>query len=302
MDREGREEPLPMPARPYWAPRVSPDGRQIVTSLESGSGYDLWVYDVVSGAGIRLTEDSDINWIPMYAPDGQRIFFSSTTDAPRPESFTGAEWYGNVYSVPGDGSSEAQRLTNTEENQALSGISPDGQALIYSKVIENATRWEIMTMPSDGSGEAVALVSGPTRRGSGIISRDGKWLAYRSDESGDWEIYVQPFPGPGAKVPVSIGGGIQPVWSQDGRELFYRGAGGTMMAATITGDVAARSICRSFRNPHQKAKSSRWTGLMLGARFLDRLRTKRCCLRRRFSAMSDLEPPGWKTRAMVRNK
>ncbi len=70
-----------------------------------------------------------------------------------------------------------------------------------------------------------------------MISPDGKWLAYRSDESGDWEIYVQPYPGPGAKVPVSIGGGVQPVWSQDGQELFYHGAGGMMMAARITGDA-----------------------------------------------------------------
>jgi hypothetical protein len=237
VDRRGGEEPLPMPARPYFAPRVSPDGRQIVTSLESGSGFDLWVYDVATGAGIRLTEDDETNWIPIYQPDGQRIFFSSTRDAPRPESFTGVQWYGNVYAVPADGSGPAERLTTTEENQALSGISSDAQVLLYSKVIDNNTRWEIMTMLVDGSAEPLALVTGPSRRGSGMISPDGKWLAYRSDESGDWEIYVQPYPGPGAKVPVSIGGGVQPVWSQDGQELFYHGAGGMMMAATITGDA-----------------------------------------------------------------
>ncbi len=126
-------------------------------------------------------------------------------------------------------------------------------------------------MPSDGSGEAVALVSGPSRRGSGIISPDGKWLAYRSDESGDWEIYVQPFPGPGAKVPVSIGGGVQPVWSHDGRELFYRGADATMMAATITGDatpvVSERTPLFSAR-PYRRTQGPRLYHVAPDGRFL----------------------------------
>lgn len=88
--------------------------------------------------------------------------------------------------------------------------------------------------PVDGSTDGTALVSGPFRQGAGTIAPNGRWLAYRSDESGQFEIYVEPFPGPGAKVPVSIGGGTQPAWSRDSNELFYRDNDGMMIAATIS--------------------------------------------------------------------
>ena len=85
-----------------------------------------------------------------------------------------------------DGSGEVVRVTTTDESQALSGISPDGQTLVYSRVMLD--RWEIMGMPVDGSAEPAALVSGPFRQGSGTISPNGRWLAYRSDETGTFEI------------------------------------------------------------------------------------------------------------------
>jgi Tol biopolymer transport system component len=126
------------------------------------------------------------------------------------------------------------RLTTTELNQGLTGISPDGQTLVYTNVIVNASHWEVMGAPADGSSDGTALVSGPFRQGSGTISPDGRWLAYRSDESGDFEIYVQPFPGPGSKYAVSIGGGTAPTWSRDGSELFYRDSQGMMVAVTVS--------------------------------------------------------------------
>ena len=91
-----------------------------------------------------------------------------------------------------------------------------------------------MTLPADGSAEPTAVVTGPFRRGTGDISPNGRWLAYRSDEAGDFEIYVEPFPGPGPKVPVSIGGGNELIWSADSRELFYRGADGMLLSASIS--------------------------------------------------------------------
>jgi serine/threonine protein kinase len=244
VDREGREDALPVPTRPYTYPRVSPDGRTVAVSVlrrvETDDAQviarDLWVYDVLSGAGQRLTYDDELNQVPIWTPDGSRILFSSTRDAPRPASYSGG-WLGNVYSVPADGSGPAQRMTTSEDNQVLTGIAPDRRAL-YTKAIDGATHWEIMMLPTDGSGEPRPLVTGPFRRGSGDISPDGRWLAYRSDETGEFEIYVQPFPGPGARVPVSIGGGDEPVWSADSRELFYLGADDMMMAATISGTSA----------------------------------------------------------------
>jgi Tol biopolymer transport system component len=244
-----------MPPRIYNFPALSPDGRQIATSIQRGAGQDLWVFDVDTGAGLRLTHDDETNWIPTWAPDGQRIFFSSTRDAPRPASFTGNEWYGNIYSVAADGSSEPERVTTTEENQGVTGISPDGGTLVHSHVFTNADHWEIMALPADGNEAATPLVSGPYRRGSGTISPDGRWLAYRSDESGTFEVFVEPYPGPGAKVPASIGGGTHPGWSADSRELFYRGADGTMMSATIGGEGTPEVIDRTPLFSHRPYRS-----------------------------------------------
>jgi hypothetical protein len=195
VDREGEEEALPMPPRQYREPRVSPDGRRFATSVVHESGMDLWVYDVSSGAGLQLTENDEVNWVPIWAPDGNLIYFSSTEGAPQPDSYTGTQWYGNVYTVPADGSGPPVRMMTTEENQAIQGITPDGRTLIYTDVIDNATRWEIMAVPADGSGEPVAIVSGPSRRGTGSISPNGRWMAYRSDESGTFQLYAQALPG-----------------------------------------------------------------------------------------------------------
>ena len=246
VDRQGREEPLPMPAQRYDVPKVSPDGLRIAVGIGRDAARDIWVYDAATGAGLRLTRDDEVNRVPMWTPDGRRILFSSTKDAPRPASFTGGTWNGNIYAVLADGSEEPERLTTTDQSQGLTGISPDGQTLVYSRVID-ASHWEVLATPADGSAEGTPLVSGPFRQGAGTIAPNGRWLAYRSDESGQFEIYVEPFPGPGAKVPVSIGGGTQPAWSRDSGELFYRDNDGMMIAATISdggaiADASAPSV------------------------------------------------------------
>lgn len=153
-----------MPAQGYDVPRVSQDGRRIAVGILRNAARDIWVYDAATGAGLRLTRDDEVSRVPIWTPDGQRILFSSTTGAPRPESFTGTVWYGNTYAVPADGSNEAERLMATDENQGLTGISPDGRTLVYSRVIDNNSHWEVMATPADGSTLHRAL---PGARGQG---------------------------------------------------------------------------------------------------------------------------------------
>jgi len=246
VDRQGSVEPLPIAPQPFAYPRVSPDGRRLAVSVDRGAARDLWVFDVTSGAGLRLTRDDERNQVPMWTPDGEDILFSSTKDAPRPQGHSGT-WWGNIYRVPADGSSRAERVTTSDESQALTGITPDGTTMTYSRVASE--HWEVMGTATDGSGDATPLVDGPFRQGTGDISPDGRWLAYRSDETGPFEIYVQPFPGPGAKVPVSIGGAVGPVWSFDSREIFYTDPEGTMRAATISGEGTPRVTQRTALFP-----------------------------------------------------
>jgi len=96
-----------------------------------------------------------------------------------------------------------------------------------------------MAVAADGSGEARPILQGDFNFGNAALSPDGRWLAYRSNESGQYEIYLQPFPGPGAKTPVSIGGGSWAVWSSDGSTIYYQGAG-RFMAADVTLGASAR--------------------------------------------------------------
>lgn len=261
-----------MPAREYREPRLSPDGRSLATSVVRGPGVmDLWVYDVVSGAGLQLTENDTINWVPMWSPDGSTIYFSSTYEAPQPASFKGSQWYGNVYSVPADGSGPPVRMMTTEQNQAIQGITPDGRTLIYTDVIDNATRWEIMAVPVDGSSDPVPVISGPSRRGTGSIAPNGRWIAYRSDESGRWEIYVQPYPGPGARVPVSLEGGTAPLWSADASELYYRRDDNMIMAAKITGGAVPEVVSRTplfSAQPYLRSTGNRFYHVAPDGRFL----------------------------------
>ena len=125
--------------------------------------------------------------------------------------------------------------------------SPDGQLLAFHEVNPNTQRdiWVLrMSDPSPGSGQAPSLGSGQVRKAQPFLrtrfdeagprfSPDGRWLAYISNESGRYEIYVQPYPGPGGKWQISTEGGNEPVWNPNGRELFYR-SGNKMMVVDIT--------------------------------------------------------------------
>src|SRR5262249_32182597 len=111
VDQHGRVEPLSLPPRGYDFPRLSPDGGRLVVAIrtvrENGlTEHDLWVYDLLTGAGIRLTQAGD-NRLPLWTADGQRIVFSSTNDAPPPGNH-GVVWWGNLYQVRADGSHEPE--------------------------------------------------------------------------------------------------------------------------------------------------------------------------------------------------
>jgi eukaryotic-like serine/threonine-protein kinase len=147
---------------------------------------------------------------------------------------------GNLYAVRSDGNGDVQRLTTDESNQALSGVSSDGRHLFYTKVIIPSKHGEITRIDLDEEARHSTLMPGRFRRASAELSPDGGLMLYRSDETGAFEIYVQTYPGMDAKIPVSVGGGDSPVWSSDGRELFYR-SGERRMAVEVTRQPTLRA-------------------------------------------------------------
>jgi Tol biopolymer transport system component/tRNA A-37 threonylcarbamoyl transferase component Bud32 len=226
VSRNGAEQPLVAPAHAYLTPRLSPDGRRVAVSIQEQESQ-TWLYDLSRETLTRLTFEGSSNLGAIWTPDGQRITFNSNKEGST-----------NLFWQRADGSGGLERLTTNEYLQAPSSWSPDGQLLAFHEVNPNTQRdiWVLrMSDTSPGSGEVRKTQpflrtrfdeAGPR------FSPDGRWLAYISNESGRYEIYVQPYPGPGGKWQISTEGGNEPVWNPNGRELFYR-SGNTMMAVDI---------------------------------------------------------------------
>jgi len=215
VSRNGAEQPLPAPLREYGIPRLSPDGRR----LALGIADQVWLYDLSRDALSRFTLEGDQNGAPVWTPDSKRIVFLSTKEGPQ-----------NIFWQLADGSGGLERLTTSEHRQGPTSWSPDGQLLAFVEVNPNK-RFEIWVLRM-GDRKAQPFVQTRFNEGAPRFSPDGRWLAYNSDESGRYEVYVQPYPGPGGKWQISTEGGTEPVWNPNGRELFYR-SGDKLMAVDI---------------------------------------------------------------------
>jgi eukaryotic-like serine/threonine-protein kinase len=244
IERDGRSAPLIDARAAYESPALAPNGRQVAVTVASEAGSDVWIIDLDRHTRVRFTAGGG-SAFPVWARDGSRIAFQAGARGP---------W--NLFSKPIDERTAAEPLLPPAEPAAanrswpnaganllpgplptLSGAgpqfpsswAPDGLTFAFHERKPNGER-DIWTV-SPGS-EPLPFLLTPFDEHSPRFSPDGKWLAYVSDESGQDDVYVQPFPGPGQKWLVSTDGGSDPLWSKDGKELFYR-AGGVMMAVLV---------------------------------------------------------------------
>ena len=199
---------------------MSPDGQRMVLDIDEGNRADLWVYDLPRGTLARLTLDGT-NTSPLWSPDGTKVAFQSNRAGPP-----------NLFWRTADGSGAEERLTTSERFQDVGAWSPDGETLAF-KEVDPGTGADILTLSLKGGGKPVPFVQTAFTEASPAFSPDGRWVAYQSNESGRDEVYVQPFPGPGAKALVSTDGGTEPAWSRKGDELFYRNGDKMMVVPTI---------------------------------------------------------------------
>jgi len=214
VDHAGNEQPAGASSRPYAQPRLSPDGTRLVTAMR-GNSEDLWLLDLARGTSSRLTADSSTSF-PVWTPDGRRLTLASAK---------GGSY--SIYWRPFDGSAPDEPLMTGKWPYYPFSWAPDGKSLALVSV-NPRTLQDIQVLQVDRKGTTQPFVETPFREGAPVFSPDGKWIAYVSDDTGRFEIYVRPFPGPGEKVPISTDGGNEPVWPRNGRQLFYREGDGVM--------------------------------------------------------------------------
>ena len=218
-DRKGTEQPLAAPPHAYRNPRFSPDGQRIAVTIDEG-GSQEWNLDISRNTLSRLTFEGTYNGATAWTPDGKRITFGSDRAGAR-----------NLFWQLADGSGNAERLTSANNTQVAGFWSPDGKTLAFEQT-GPGTGYDIWTLRLDDR-KATPFLQSQFNEIGPRFSPDGHWLAYASDESGRYEVYVQPYPGPGGKWQISTEGGTEPVWVRSG-ELFYRNGDKLMVVQTTT--------------------------------------------------------------------
>ena len=220
VNRQGTASALPLPPSQYFAPTLAPDGERLalLKRREADTAEtDLWIYEFDRGTLTRLSFEGD-NQGQVWTPDSTHVIHVSETTL-RPHA---------LVAVAADGSRAPQVLLDPDERHLPMAITPDGRTLVvrHDKGTGAAlsSTYLTLTLPPDLSGAATPkpLLESRFAMGQLSLSPDGKWAAYESTESGRMEISVVPFPIPDRKWQISTGGGAQPAWNRNGRELFYR--------------------------------------------------------------------------------
>ena len=225
FDRSGKKLETTGSPGDYWAPRISHDGRLIASGI--GDPADLWLQDIRRHVATRMTFDPADDGNAVWSPDDSRIFFSSQR--------TGS---GDIYQkAPSGGADEL--LFSSKEGKITTSVSPDGRYVIFQS-LNSKTKWDLMLL-SLPDRKVTPFLQSEFDEVNGEFSPDGKWMAYASNESGRFEVYVQPFPGPGGKWQVSTAGGNVPAWRKDGKELFYISIDRKLMAVTVRTNAAFES-------------------------------------------------------------
>jgi serine/threonine-protein kinase len=235
VDRHGRETALDDHPRSYVHPRVAPDGTRVAV-FRGDEERDLWIWDLARAALTRTTYDPAIDTVPLWTPDSRRLIFSS--------SRAGAS---NLYMQAADGSGTASRLTDSPNNQQPTGMTPDGRQVVFYETTAARQR-DIKILTLTAAAQPVPLIETRFDERGGIVSPDGRWLAYESNSSGDYEIYVRPFPAVNDGLwPVSTAGGTQPLWEPNGRALFYIAPDGALMMVALNARAPAWSSAPPVR-------------------------------------------------------
>ena len=185
----------------------------------------MWVLDIERGTRTRLTSEGLNRFFPVWSPDGSQLAFAD-----------GAGVTNRVLLVSADGSGEPETLLDRNERQFPTSWVANGNVMSLHTEYPDTAR-DLYVLSLDGDLTPKAFLATPSQERGPSFSPDGEWIAYVSDESGQDEVYVRPYPGPGGQVIISTGGGKEVIWGPDGSELFYRNGDQLMVVAVNPGET-----------------------------------------------------------------
>jgi len=217
-DREGLITPLPFPVEYYGTFQLSPDGIKLAVQLFEGGTSNIWIYDLTSGNRSKLTLEG-FNSFPIWSPDGQWVTFFSRRE--------GAE---RILMQSTTNTSEIRELIRGNNAMLPTSWSSEREFLLMDEASNN---YDIVLLDNKRHNEMGGFASTRFIEWGATFSPDSRFVAYTSDEQGQYEVFVQPYPQTGEKWQISSEGGEEPVWSIDTDELFYRN-GKKIMAVTFS--------------------------------------------------------------------
>lgn len=206
VGRDGREEQIPAPPRRYFAPALSPRGDQIASEVLSGADVDIWMYDIARDALRRVTFDG-VSRYPEWTPDGSRMTIARRRAASL-----------DIYWLPIDGGTP-ELLKRNEQIAFVDSWTRDLRTMIYSQ--STRTGSDLWTLER-GSGVSRPLIESAPTKYAARLSPDQRWLAYVANVTGTFELFVTDYPSTRRQWQLTSGGAREPLWSREGRELFYR--------------------------------------------------------------------------------
>jgi Tol biopolymer transport system component len=223
FDRGGKQVGMVGKLDVYGNVSLAPNGKWVaVNKTDMGSlNTDVWIYDLQRGSPRRLTFYPAFNVMPVWNPDASRFAFASDR-----------QLNVDLYVKNSDGAKEEQDVVHGEKDEFPNDWSRDGKYILYA--MDNGGSLQFASLPEF---KTRTFLKAPSVIRNGQFSPDGKWVAYASNETGKWEIYVTSFPEPRGKWQISVGGGEQPRWRGDGKELFYLSSESKMMAVPVTTGV-----------------------------------------------------------------
>jgi serine/threonine-protein kinase len=209
VDRSGAARPIVDRQASFWWPRISPDGKRIAVDIDAAFSK-VWVVDIERGTLTRASQLAGNHERAEWSPDGSHITFGADP--------TGTGRY-RLFADRVDGTGSASLVLDSGQSSSPLDWSADGQWLLYQQT--DAASGHDLWAYSANDRKSRPFLQTAANESLAVFSPDSRWVAYVSDESGRPEIYVRPFPGPGTRTPISSDGGTAPLWSRDGRELFF---------------------------------------------------------------------------------